>query len=85
MDNNVLNELKRLIAVDLDVGLKIEDIGDEASCFEDGLGLDSIAIVDLICLIETHFDFQFADEDINERLFRNLSSLARFIESKRVS
>ncbi len=85
MSNDLVNQLKTIIAEDLDVNLKADDIDENVSLFEEGLGLDSIAVVELISLIEQKFGFQFADADLNPDCFKNLQVLAGLIESKLVA
>lgn len=82
MSETLVNQLKTIMAEELDVNLKVEDIDENASLFEDGLGLDSIAIVELISLVEQHFDFQFSDNELTPESFSNLNVLADFISGK---
>jgi acyl carrier protein len=82
MSEILVNQLKNIMVEELDVNLKIEEIDENASLFEDGLGLDSIAIVELISLVEQHFDFQFADAELTPESFGNLNVLADFISGK---
>ena len=82
MSEIIINRLKGIIADKLDVNLKIEEIDENVSLFEDGLGLDSIAIVDLIVWIEKDFSLTIADEELDAELFENLGTLADFIHQK---
>jgi acyl carrier protein len=82
MSEALVNELKTIMAEELDVNLKVEDIDENASLFEGGMGLDSIAIVELISLVEQHFGFQFSDAELTPESFSNLNVLAEFISSK---
>lgn len=82
MKAEILGQLKKLIGTELDVNIKEEDISAEVSLYEDGLGLDSIAIVDLIVLMEKNFSFKFEDSELNADLFKNLNSLVEYIELK---
>jgi acyl carrier protein len=82
MSETLVNQLKTIMAEELDVNLKVEDIDENASLFEDGMGLDSIAIVELISLVEEHFGFQFSDTELTPESFSNLSMLADFISGK---
>jgi acyl carrier protein len=77
-----LEKLKGLICTKLDVNIKEEDISTEVSLYEDGLGLDSIAIFDLIVLMENKFSFKFEDSELNADLFKNIDSLVQFIDTK---
>lgn len=82
MLQTIVTQLKEIIAQKLDVNLKIEDIDENISLFEDGLGLDSIAIVDLIVSIEKTFSLSIPDTELNADLFRSLRTLAGFIAGK---
>ena len=82
MRATIVNQLKTVIAEELDVNLKKEEIDENASLFEEGLGLDSIAVVELIALIEKHFDIEFADSELNLESFSNLNVLAECIAQK---
>jgi acyl carrier protein len=78
----LVDELKAIIADELDVNLKVDEIDENISLFEDGLGLDSVSLIELISLIENHFRFDFNDSDLNPEFFSNLNVLANFISSK---
>jgi acyl carrier protein len=82
MEPDITGRLKSLISNDLDVNIKESEISFDVSLYEDGLGLDSIAIVDLIVLMEKEFSFTFEENELNADLFKNLNSLAQFIEQK---
>lgn len=82
MADIVMNQLKEIIANKLDVNLKLDEIAENVSLYEDGLGLDSIAIVDLIVSIEQGFSISIQDEELNADLFKNLTTLADFIRGK---
>ena len=80
--NSLVNQLKEIIAEQLDVNLKVEEIDENVSLFEDGLGLDSISIVEFILLIEENFGFIFSDSELTPEFFSNLSALANLIGAK---
>lgn len=82
MDKNILNKLKNIIANELDVNLKCDDINENASLFEEGIGLDSVTIMEFISLIETNFSIQFSDEELDFNQFKNLNTLAGFVADK---
>ena len=82
MAEAIVNRLKKIIADKLDVNIAYEDIDETISLFEDGLGLDSIAIVDLIVSIEKDFELSINDQELNVELFKSLTTLAQFIQGK---
>jgi acyl carrier protein len=82
MSETVTKKLKTIVAEELDVNLKVEEIDENASLFEDGLGFDSIATVEFISLIEQNFGIEFCDGELNPELFSSLKVLADFITTK---
>lgn len=78
----MISEMKRILAQDLDINVKLEEITDDISLLEDGLALDSVVIVELINLLEDRYAFQFTDEDMRPGLFESLSTLAKFVADK---
>ena len=86
MSETLVGQLKVIIAEELDVNLKAEEIDESASLFdENGLGLDSIAIVEFISLIEEKFGIMFADSELSPEFFSNLNVLANLINTKLVA
>ncbi len=80
--SEIISRLKVLIAEELDVNIKVEQIQDDAVFFEGGLGIDSIAIVELISLVEEEFGLQFSDDDLVPESFANLGALANLVEKR---
>ena len=80
--SEVVDQIKELIASELDANLTMAEIGESASLFEDGLGLDSVAIVEFITILEDRFDVQFSDSDLTSEMFRNISTIAEFVIQK---
>ncbi len=81
-NKKMLKQLKHILANDLDVNLTVEDIDGESSLFEDGLGLDSVSVMEFITLIEERFGFQFSDSELNIESFKSLNILADLISNK---
>ena len=82
MSEPILNQLKDIIVNTLDVNITYDEIDENASLYEDGLGLDSIAIVDLIVSIEKEFSIAIDDDELNADLFKSLNTLVAFIQTK---
>ena len=81
-EDRVVTELQQLIVEELHVNLTPAEVDPDASFFEDGLGIDSIAIVELIALAEDRFEVRFADEDLVASSFASIRSFARLIAAK---
>jgi acyl carrier protein len=83
--SEVIDQIKTLIANELDANLTVAEIGEADSLFEDGLGLDSVAIVEFITILEDRFEVMFSDTDLTSEMFRNISTIADFVLQKKAS
>ena len=82
MINTIVKQLKKIIAEELDVNLTVDEIDENAPLFEEGLGLDSVVIVELIALAEEYFGFRLSEDELNLESFVNLTVFANMIVSK---
>ncbi len=77
-------ELKQLI-----VGvLKLEDVTPEEidagePLFGEGLGLDSIDVLELTVAVEKRYGVSIPDETVGQRAFASVDALASFVEEHR--
>jgi acyl carrier protein len=75
----VIEKVKKIVVEDLDVNLAYEDLDETVPLFEEGLGLDSVVLVELISFIEKRFNIELGDEALNMDTFKNLRSVANVI------
>ncbi|HEY8934661.1 MAG TPA: phosphopantetheine-binding protein [Cyclobacteriaceae bacterium] len=61
--------------------LKPEDIGDDQPLFVDGLGLDSIDALELIVLMQEHYNIKIADPEQGPKIFKSVKTMAEYITS----
>lgn len=80
---NLKEEIKRAIVRSLRLPMAPEDIADDISLFGEGLGLDSIDVLELVLEIERTFGVAIADEQTGARVLRNVNSIADFITASR--
>ena len=83
--NGVLRaEVAGLIVSALNLDIRPEDIIADDPLYGEGLGLDSIDILEVALEVSKRFGFQLrADNDDNVRIFRSLRSLTEHIAEKR--
>lgn len=81
-DQVVLDRIKRIVVEDLDLNLSYEDLDETVPLFEEGLGLDSVILVELISFIEKRFNIELGDEVLNMEAFKNLQSVAQVIREQ---
>jgi acyl carrier protein len=77
-------QLKEMIVRDLKLqGVDPAAIDESAPLFEEGLGLDSLDAVELVVLLQKHFDVHLEDMEEGQAAFKSINTLAEFIENKR--
>lgn len=83
MSEATIMQLKKIIVEDLNVNLAMEEVKEDASLFEGGIGLDSVTLVDLISHCEKRFAIQFDDCELEPGHFKTLAVLADLINKKK--
>jgi acyl carrier protein len=80
-------ELARLIVTSLNLeGVAPGDIAPEAPLFGEGLGLDSLDMLELSMAIEKQYGVKLrSDDPDNDRIFASLRSLAGHIHQQRAT
>jgi acyl carrier protein len=82
MEQLIANLKKQIIEALNLKHLKPEDIGDDQSLFVEGLGLDSIDALELIVLLQQHYNIRLENPQDGPKIFRSVKSIAEFIQSK---
>ncbi|HEV7137267.1 MAG TPA: phosphopantetheine-binding protein [Steroidobacteraceae bacterium] len=79
-------ELAGLIVQALNLELSAAEINPEAPLYGEGLGLDSIDILEIALVVSKHYGVQLrADNAQNEQIFRSLRRLAEYITAHRTT
>jgi acyl carrier protein len=82
MEQLIANLKKQIIEALNLKHLKPEDIGDDQPLFVEGLGLDSIDALELIVLLQQHYNIRLENPQEGPKIFRSVRSIAEFIQSK---
>jgi acyl carrier protein len=78
-------ELAELIVATLNLEAQPSEIDPEAPLYGEGLGLDSIDILELALAISKTYGFKLrSDDEDNGKIFSSLRSLTRHIQQHRV-
>ena len=83
MSDALRNEIKQAIVRSLRLPMQPDEIGDSLPLFGEGLGLDSIDVLELVLEIERTFGVTIADQDTGMRVLRSVDTIAAFIEASR--
>jgi acyl carrier protein len=76
------NQIKEAIVRSLRLPIPPEEIGDSTPLFGEGLGLDSIDVLELVLELERVFGVSVSDEDTGARVLRSVDTIADFITAE---
>ena len=76
-------EIKQAIVGALRLPITPGEIGDSLSLFDEGLGLDSIDVLELVLEIERTFGVAIGDEQTGMKVLRSVDTIAEYITSER--
>lgn len=80
----LLPEVAELIVAALNLDVAPSEIEADAPLFGDGLGLDSIDVLEIALVISKRYGFQLrSDNEDNVRIFSSLRTLSAHIASQR--
>ncbi|WP_313950579.1 phosphopantetheine-binding protein [Accumulibacter sp.] len=83
-DENLQRELAEMIVSALNLEVVPGDIAADAPLYGEGLGLDSIDILEVALVVSKRFGFSLrADNDDNVGIFASLGSLSDYVAANR--
>lgn len=83
-DPQLLRELAELIVSALNLEIAADAIDAQAPLYKEGLGLDSIDILEVALVVSKRYGFKLREDDQdNVRIFRSLANLARHVAERR--
>ena len=84
VDEALLREVAQLVVSALNLEVASEDIDADQPLYGEGLGLDSIDILEVALVVSKKYGLQLrADHEDNTKIFTSLRSLAEHIASQR--
>jgi acyl carrier protein len=84
MSESLNSEIKQAIVRSLRLPMEPSAIGDDTPLFgPDGLGLDSVDVLELVLEIERSFGVAIEDQDTGMQALRSVDSIAAFIRERR--
>ena len=78
-------EIKQAIVRSLRLPITPEEIGDATPLFDEGLGLDSIDVLELVLEIERSFGVTIGDEQTGMKVLRSVDTIADYVASERAN
>jgi acyl carrier protein len=83
-DKELLQEVATLLVEALNLDISPGEIDPQAALYGDGLGLDSIDMLEVSIVVSKRYGVQLrSDDENNEKIFASLASLADYIAANR--
>lgn len=76
-------DIKHAIVRSLRLPISADEIGDDTPLFGEGLGLDSIDVLELVLELERSFGVVIGDEQTGMEVLRSVDTIAAFILKQR--
>jgi acyl carrier protein len=84
MDDRLLEEVAELVVSSLNLEVSAAEIDPDAPLYKEGLGLDSIDILEVALVVSRRYGFKLREDDRdNLRIFASLRSLASHVAERR--
>ncbi len=84
VDTALIREIASLIVSALNLDIAAAEIDPAAPLYREGLGLDSIDILEVALVVSKRYGLKLRDDDRdNVRIFRSLASLAAHVAERR--
>jgi acyl carrier protein len=84
VDASLVREIAGLIVAALNLEISESEIDPQAPLYREGLGLDSIDILEVALVVSKRYGFLLRDDDQdNKRIFRSLNNLAAHVAERR--
>lgn len=83
-EESLIPEVAQLLVTSLNLEMRPEEIAPDTPLYGDGLGLDSIDILEVALAVSKKYGFQLrADDENNEAIYSSLRNLAQHIAKHR--
>jgi len=83
MDNLVGELAEKIIDILGLFDVKLEEITEETTFFDEGLGIDSVDILELVVMLERDYGVIIESRELGETVFINMGTLARYVGENR--
>lgn len=81
MNQKIEDRVKHVIVKALNLEIDPEEIGDDDILFGGEMGLNSMAMIELVVGIEEEFNIEVSDEDLRPEIFESIKTIAKYVYS----
>jgi acyl carrier protein len=81
---SIEHRVKQVIIRKLSLEVDPDEIGDDDQLFGGGMGLNSMATIEIIVGLEEEFEIEVPDEDLRVELFDSVKTMADYVRGVRI-
>ena len=81
----LIKELKRRIVENMKLDISPDEIDPDAPLFGDGLGLDSIDVLELVVMLDRYYVIKIVNMDEGRKAFASVRSIAGYITKNKTA
>ncbi len=78
---SIEHRVKQVIIRTLSLEVDADEIDDEDELFGGGLGINSMATIEIIVGLEEEFDIEVPDEDLRVEIFDSVQTMADYVRA----
>jgi acyl carrier protein len=82
LDENLKNDLKKLIVEECDLDISIDEIGDDITLFgsDSPIGLDSVDALQISIAVQNKYGVVITDSKVLRRVMKSINTFADYIQ-----
>lgn len=81
----LIQELKQRIVENLRLECNPDEIDADAPLFDEGLGLDSLDVLELVVLLDRYYGIKIENMEEGKKAFASVRSIAEYITAKKTA
>jgi acyl carrier protein len=82
MNREIKDRIKKVLINKLLQGFKPQDIEDNTPLIEVGVGVDSVATLELIVALEEEFHITIDESEVNQELISSINTISDYISKR---
>jgi acyl carrier protein len=82
MKENINSRIRKVLIEKMLSEVDPEEVRDDTPLIELGVGVDSVATLELLVALESEFNISIDEEDINRNLLESIDSIAEYISKR---
>jgi acyl carrier protein len=82
---DLIKDLKRRLVANLQLDRSPDEIDTDAPLFDEGLGLDSLDVLELVVMLDRDYGIEIVNMDEGKKAFVSVRGIAEYITAKKAS